>query len=180
MSECNETPDRSLICTCPRMYAVCSAVPRAVCAVRALKEREDTETVTKRGRRIPDQTSAFIHNSRGEVVSVRLPLLGSLHFLFLSGIFPTKRQKKKKWQERLCFEVVSPGEKLYCFDTGIQSEMMMTTRTTYIRGWYNSDEKRAAFVCLRSPSPGSPRERGSGYKLWLSYYLRYGVFGIIH
>ena len=98
----------------------------------------------------------------------------------LSGIFPTKRQKKKKWQERLCFEVVSPGEKLYCFDTGIQSEMMMTTRTTYIRGWYNSDEKRAAFVCLRSPSPGSPRERGSGYKLWLSYYLRYGVFGIIH
>ena len=95
MSECNETPDRSLICTCPRMYAVCSAVPRAVCAVRALKEREDTETVTKRGRRIPDQTSAFIHNSRGEVVSVRLPLLGSLHFLFCRVFFQQNARKRK-------------------------------------------------------------------------------------
>ena len=24
------------------------------------------------------------------------------------------------------------------------------------------------------------RERGSDYKLWLSYFLHYGVFGIIH
>ena len=133
MSECNETPDRSLICTCPRMYAVCSSASRCVCSACAKREGGYRDRDQTRSTNSGSNFRIYPQQQGGSCVGAPAATRFSSLFI-LSGIFPTKRQKKKKWQERLCFEVVSPGEKLYCFDTGIQSEMMMTTRTTYIRG----------------------------------------------